>query len=269
MWRFTRAIWWRATARGPRCGCRAATVWATNPRSTAAGRIVREVGLLWATDRFALRAARQRRRARPVAKWADYQWCQSGHNGEHQAEKVAWMWDRLPGKGVANGEPTYENMGWAGNGAGWWQGHEAWRNLCAGGTMGVVYGAGSLWQWRDSLDEPDQEWAHAAGATWRDALQFPGAAHVGRVNQLLKGLPLDAATPNRSATYGRPALLAPDRFFVCYLQDGGTTAIRDERVPRAWSAYDAEFGRSFGERRVARGRRARFSGRAAKESRLS
>jgi hypothetical protein len=53
----------------------------------------------------------------------------------------------------ANGEPTYENGGRRGRAAGWWQGHEAWCNLCAGGSMGVVYGAGSLWQWRLHLND--------------------------------------------------------------------------------------------------------------------
>ena len=58
------------------------------------------------------------------------------------------MWEKQPAKAIANGEPTYENIGAPGRAAGWWQGHEAWNNLTAGGTMGVVYGAGSLWQWR-------------------------------------------------------------------------------------------------------------------------
>ena len=72
------------------------------------------------------------------ADWLDFQWCQTGHTGEHVAERVADMWRNEPAKAVANGEPTYEGTRSPEMGAGWWQGHEAWSNLCAGGTMGVV-----------------------------------------------------------------------------------------------------------------------------------
>ncbi len=64
------------------------------------------------------------------------------------------MWRNMPIKTVANGEPAYVNGGKPGRADGWWQGHEVWSNLCADGTMGVVYGAGSLWQWRLHPDEP-------------------------------------------------------------------------------------------------------------------
>ncbi len=187
------------------------------------------------------------------APWADFHWCQTGHEGEHQPEKLAWMWERLPGKAIANGEPTYEEIGRPGRGADWWQGEEAWRNLCAGGTMGVVYGAGSLWQWRHSDAETDQVWCKALGATWRDALRFPGAAHVGRLRQLLDGLPIHAGRPDRGATYGRPGLLAPQRFFICYLYDGGHLAIIDPQVPRPWRAFDASNGALLAEGRLSDG----------------
>ncbi len=88
------------------------------------------------------------------ADWLDFQSCQTGHDGEHLPERVADMWRNTPAKGVLNLEPTYENTRERGRAAGWWQGHEAWSNLCAGGTMGVGYGAASLWQWRLHADEP-------------------------------------------------------------------------------------------------------------------
>ena len=78
------------------------------------------------------------------------------------------MWRNSPAKGVANGEPTYENTREVGLGAGWWQGDEAWRNLCAGGTMGVFYGAASLWQWRLHPNEPGHlDYFLGPGAGWR------------------------------------------------------------------------------------------------------
>ena len=36
--------------------------------------------------------------------------CQTGHNGEHVAERIADMWRNEPVKAAANCEPTYENM---------------------------------------------------------------------------------------------------------------------------------------------------------------
>ena len=52
------------------------------------------------------------------ADWLDFQWCQTGHNGEHMPDRVAAMFRETPTKAVANGEPTYENMGATGRGAG-------------------------------------------------------------------------------------------------------------------------------------------------------
>ena len=93
-------------------------------------------------------------RAHQGAPWLDFQSCQTGHEAEHLPERVADMWRNTPAKGVLNLEPTYENTRERGRAVGWWQGHEAWSNLCAGGTMGVGYGAASLWQWRLHPDEP-------------------------------------------------------------------------------------------------------------------
>ena len=107
------------------------------------------------------------------ADWLDFQWCQTGHLGEHFPERVADMARNTPLKAVANGEPSYEGTGELQRAAGWWQGHEAWANLCAGGTMGVVYGAGSLWQWKLHPDEVGQsDYFAAPGCGWREALGF-------------------------------------------------------------------------------------------------
>ena len=60
-----------------------------------------------------------------------------GPRREHVPERVTLLYSRLPAKAVATGEPTYENTTYLGNAVGWWQGHEAWSNLCSGATMGV------------------------------------------------------------------------------------------------------------------------------------
>ncbi len=176
------------------------------------------------------------------AVWLDFQWCQTGHNGEHHPERVAAMWRDQPPRAIANGEPTYENIGRIGRAADWWQGHEAWRNLFAGGTMGVVYGAGSLWQWRPTRDEAQQAWAGAEGCDWHDAMGFAGAAHVGRMARILAGMSLAGVAPDHRLTYGRLGLSDPGRLFLCYLETGGAIDIIDDSAPRPWRAIDLTTG---------------------------
>ncbi len=174
------------------------------------------------------------------AAWLDFQWCQTGHRGEHLPERVADMWRNTPIRGVANGEPTYEHNGKRGRAAGWWQGHEAWSNLCAGGTMGVVYGAGSLWQWRLHANEPGHApYFLAEGAGWREALDFEGSRYVGLVAQILDGLPLADMAPNWQVTLGRRGLLVPHRLYIGYTEEGGPLEIMSgEQVPRRYRVVD-------------------------------
>ena len=62
--------------------------------------------------------------AQQDAAWLDFQWCQTGHRGEHIPERVADMWRNTPAKGVANGEPSYEQTGRPGVAAGVGSGRE-------------------------------------------------------------------------------------------------------------------------------------------------
>lgn len=178
--------------------------------------------------------------------WLDFQWCQTGHNGEHVPERVADMWRNLPAKGVANGEPTYENIGRTGKATDWWQGHEAWSNLCAGGTMGIVYGAGSLWQWKLRPDEPGHaDWCIAPGADWRTALDFPGAAHAGRLGKILDGLPITDMAPEWEAAIVRRGLFVPGKLFIAYLEVGGSfgfTLPKAHQIPRTYRMVDPTTG---------------------------
>lgn len=182
-------------------------------------------------------------RAHQDAEWLDFQWCQTGHNGEHVPERVADMWRNTPIRAVANGEPTYEHGGRIGRAAGWWQGHEAWSNLCAGGTMGVVYGAGSLWQWRLHPDEPGHApYFLADGADWRAALDFEGARYVGLVGRLLDRLPFADMAPDWQVTLGRRGLLVPGRLFICYCEEGGPLMIFGDTVPLHYRVVDPRTG---------------------------
>jgi Protein of unknown function (DUF4038)/Domain of unknown function (DUF5060) len=181
--------------------------------------------------------------AHQAEDWLDFQWCQTGHGGEHLPERVADMWRNTPIKAVANGEPTYENGGQPGKAAGWWQGHEAWSNLCAGGTMGVVYGAGSLWQWLLHKDEPGQaNFFSAKGAGWREAIDFEGARYVGLVAKILEGLPFTDMHPEWQVTLGRRGLLVPNQFFLCYQAEGGPLILLGEGVPNHYRIVDPRTG---------------------------
>lgn len=169
-------------------------------------------------------------------EWLDFQWAQTGHNAVHKPEKVAAMWENQPPKGVANGEPTYENIGSAGNGAGWWQGEEAWLNLTHGGTMGVVYGAGGLWNWKLSPDEAGwPDWANTA-ASWRDAIKFEGSRFVGYVSRAFEGMPFTDMAPRPDLAGGHNLLAVPDQFYLSYLPEGGTVSVQEipADLPYRW-----------------------------------
>ena len=184
--------------------------------------------------------------------WLDFQWCQTGHNGEHVQARVADMWRNTPVKAIANGEPTYENIGRTGNAVGWWQGHEAWCNLTAGGTMGVVYGAASLWNWKLDPDETGHAtWCTAPGAGWREALDFEGSKYPALLTKILDGLPIDGMQPNWTCTYGRRGLLVAGKLFVLYLPDGGGTAILSKDVPRDYRIFDPKTGDTVGQGKLA------------------
>lgn len=181
--------------------------------------------------------------AHQAADWLDFQWCQTGHSGEHLPERVTYMWHNTPSKAVANGEPTYENGGQPGKAAGWWQGHEAWSNLCAGGTMGVVYGAGSLWQWLLHKDEPGQaDFFSAPGAGWREAIDFAGSRYVGLVTKILEGLPFTDMQPEWQKTLGRRGLSVPGQFYLCYQEMGGPLILMDRDLPTHYRIVDPRSG---------------------------
>jgi len=185
-------------------------------------------------------------RAWQEREWLDFQLCQTGHAGEHRPDKVAAMWCERPIKAVANGEPTYERMGDPDKAAGWWQGHEAWVNLCAGGTFGVFYGAGSLWNWRHTRDETHTDWCVAANCNWRDALHFDGAGYVGLVGKLLHGYPFAEMAPTDSYSYGLRCLAVPDRFALFYVERGGHLNIASRQCPRAYRIVDPRNGEELG-----------------------
>jgi hypothetical protein len=109
--------------------------------------------------------------------------------------------------------------------------------------MGVVYGAGSLWQWRLYRDEPGHvPYFLAEGAGWREALDFEGLRYVGRIARMLDGLPLTDIAPNWQVTLGRRGLLAPGRRYVGYAEEGGPHMLFGEQAPRRYRVIDPRTG---------------------------
>jgi hypothetical protein len=180
------------------------------------------------------------------AEWNDFQSCQTGHMGDHVPDRVATIWTQQPPKAVINVEPTYEHSGRRGVGEGWWQGHEAWSNVCAGATMGVGYGAASLWQWRLHPDEPGHApYFLAAHAGWREALDFEGSRYVGLVGKILDGLPLAGAEPCWDVSTNSRGLLDPSVVYVGYSEHGGPWIFLDGegRVPSRFWMIDPRTGK--------------------------
>jgi hypothetical protein len=179
------------------------------------------------------------------ADWLDFQSCQTGHMGDHVPDRVATMWAQRPPKAVMNGEPSYEHSGRRGVAQGWWQGHEAWCNVCAGALMGVAYGAAGLWQWRLHPGEPGHgEYFLAPGAGWREALAFEGSRYVGLVGKILDDLPIAGATPCWDVSTNTRGLLDPGVLYVGYAEHGGPWVFLDgdRRVPSRYWLIDPRTG---------------------------
>lgn len=159
--------------------------------------------------------------------WLDFQWAQSGHDGKHATYKVEQMYENKPVKAALNGEPTYEGMGGGKLGLGWWQGEEAWTQLMHGGTMGVVYGAAALWQWKLTPNEAGWgEWTDQP-LSWREAIELEGSQFVGHVAKAFKGFDFVDMEKRWDLTEGnRPLLAKENKFYVSYLPEGGEVKIK-------------------------------------------
>jgi Protein of unknown function (DUF4038)/Domain of unknown function (DUF5060) len=181
-----------------------------------------------------------------AAEWLDFQSCQTGHMGDHVPDRLATMWAQRPPKAIMNGEPSYEHTGRHGVAEGWWQGHEAWSNLCAGALMGVAYGAASLWPWRLHPDEPGHgEYFLAEGAGWQEALDFEGSRYVGLVGKILDDLPITEASPCWDVSANTRGLLDPGVLYIGYAEHGGPWMFfdADDRVPSKYWLIDPRTGR--------------------------
>ena len=160
-------------------------------------------------------------------------------------DRLATMWATRPAKAIMNGEPTYENSGRMGKAVSWWQGNEAWINVCAGATLGIGYGAASLWQWRIHAGEPGHPSFYLSeDSGWREALDFEGSRYVGLVGRILAGLDLSEAEPCWDVCQRTRGLLVPGRLFVCSAEHGGRWGFlnADDRVADPYGLIEPRTG---------------------------
>jgi hypothetical protein len=205
------------------------------------------------------RTCKHENRSYHDAAWLDFQWCQTGHNGEHLFHKVARMYEYQPTKAVANGEPTYEGIREPANAAGWWQGHEAWMQVMSGGTMGHVYGAGGLWQWKISPAEPGwPEWANS-NVSWRQAIELEGSVYVGLLSKAFAGFDFADMEKRPDLAGGQGLLAKPGVFYASYLPQGGAISISDvpAGIPYRW--FDPKTGTTTEEGAVSEGEQVTLS----------
>lgn len=170
--------------------------------------------------------------------WLDFQWCQTGHDGEHKYDAVAEMYENRPVKAVLNGEPTYEGMGGGTLGLARWQSEEAWGNLMAGGTMGVVYGAASLWQWKLYDDEAGWTSWSEQPLNWEKAMKLPGSKYVGHVGIALDGLDIADIEKRPDLAGGKPCLAKEGELYISYLQEGGKIRLKKVQAPARFQWFD-------------------------------
>ncbi|MDX2248406.1 MAG: DUF4038 domain-containing protein [Bacteroidia bacterium] len=175
--------------------------------------------------------------------WLDFQWAQTGHSGEHLYHKVSRMYENQPVKASANGEPTYEGMNDGKNGLGWWQGEEAWMQLMSGGTMGVVYGAAGLWQWKVTADEEGWGVWASQNKSWQETLDMEGSRYVGYLAKALEGYDIaDMEKRWDLAEDNRPLLAIEGKFYLSYLNEGGKISIPTVPAGLPWRWFDPQTG---------------------------
>jgi hypothetical protein len=174
--------------------------------------------------------------------WLDFQWCQTGHGGEHILYKVEKMYYNKPTKAVANGEPTYERIGNPDNGTGWWQGHEAWSQLVSGGTMGIVYGAAGVWNWKIRSEEPGFEAWSTTNSSAIEAIKFEGSKYPGLLGKGLEGYNLTDMEIGHHLTDNHKLLYKKNVFYASYLPEGGKITIDSLKVGLPVRYYNPQTG---------------------------
>lgn len=178
--------------------------------------------------------------------WLDFLTYQSGHGGD--ARKWQWQayrgpalgWRLEPPRPVIDAEPNYE-------------GHNsyqagvpidaaavrraAWYSLLAAPIAGVSYGAHGVWPWIRQKSVPLDHPRSGEADPWRECLNYPGAAHMKALFEILDRLPwhqlrpdapLAAPTPvDEGFTNYIPAAKTPDGSLALAYLPANPTAVFD------------------------------------------
>ena len=115
--------------------------------------------------------------------------------------------------------------------------------LMPGGTMGVVYGAAGLWQWKITAEESSwTSWA-SQNKSWKDAMQMEGSKYIGLANQAIGSLPLADMEKRSDLVKGKqPLLVIPSEVYISYLNTGGSIEIKDVPDGMIYYWFDPKSG---------------------------
>ena len=108
--------------------------------------------------------------------------------------------------------------------------------------MGVVYGAGGLWNWKLFPEEEGwPEWADSK-VSWREAIELTGSKYVGYLGKALKGLDITDIERHQELTEGKLCLAKPGELYIVYLPEGGNVNINGLKGKEQYKWFDPRDG---------------------------
>jgi hypothetical protein len=117
--------------------------------------------------------------------------------------------------------------------------------LVNGGTMGVVYGAGGIWNWKITPDEEGWPgWANSS-VSWKQALDLPGSTFVGYLKKALQGLDITDIERKRLPD-GNYFLEKQGKTTIVYLPNGGSVELNQLKTKTPFEWFNPQTGLSQG-----------------------
>ena len=132
-----------------------------------------------------------------------------------------------------------------------------------GGTMGIVYGAACLWQWKITPDEPGWDAWTDALMSWKEAMNQEGSNFAGLVSKAFEGFDFTDMERRRDLTDSDRYILAKEGlFYIAYLDKGGPIMIRNMTPGLPYSWFNPKTGQWLANSQsltIAKTSRQRFS----------
>ncbi|MGB5361583.1 MAG: DUF4038 domain-containing protein, partial [Eudoraea sp.] len=98
--------------------------------------------------------------------------------------------------------------------------------LMSGGTMGIVYGAASLWQWKITAEEEGWTAWSSQSKSWKEALYMEGSIYAGMVGKILSSIDMTNIEKRWDLADGKPLLAKPGSLYISFLKEGGEIEIK-------------------------------------------